>query len=69
MSDHVEMNGTVVQVNREKFSVKIENTDTIVMAQLSGKMRLHRIRVTLGDRIVVRLSPFDLTHGIISSRK
>jgi translation initiation factor IF-1 len=39
-----------------------------VRAQLSGRMRKHRIRVILGDRVTVALSPYDLTHGMITYR-
>lgn len=68
MTDHVELSGKVIAVNRDKFSVQIEKTDKIVTAQLSGKMRTNKIRVLLGDRVGIKLSPYDLTHGILVSR-
>jgi translation initiation factor IF-1 len=40
----------------------------VVRAQLSGRMRKNRIRVVLGDRVTVALSPYDLTHGMITYR-
>ncbi|HUW02896.1 MAG TPA: translation initiation factor IF-1 [Acidimicrobiales bacterium] len=44
------------------FKVKLEN-DHEVLAYISGKMRRNRIRVLLGDRVQVELSPYDLTKG------
>jgi len=40
----------------------------IVRAQLSGRMRRNRIRVILGDKVTVALSPYDLSHGLITYR-
>lgn len=68
MTDHVELSGKVIAVNRDKFLVQIEKTDKTVTAQLSGKMRTNKIRVLLGDRVGVKLSPYDLSHGILVSR-
>lgn len=39
-----------------------------VRAQLGGRLRKNRIRILLGDRVTVRLSPYDLTHGLIVYR-
>ena len=66
---HLEMRGAVVKISREKFHVLIENTETEVLAQLSGKMRLHNIRVLLGDTVVVKVSPYDMTRGFITMRE
>ncbi len=49
------------------FRVKLEN-DYEVLAYLSGKMRKYYIRVLLGDRVRVELSPYDLTRGRIVYR-
>ncbi len=49
------------------FRVKLEN-DYEVLAYLSGKMRKYYIRVLLGDRVRVELSPYDLTRGRIIYR-
>ena len=40
----------------------------IVKAEVSGRMRRYRIRVLLGDRVKVALSPYDLTHGLLTYR-
>jgi translation initiation factor IF-1 len=50
-----------------KFTVKLENGHEI-LAYLSGKMRKYYIRVLLGDRVKVELSPYDLTKGRIVYR-
>lgn len=50
-----------------KFKVKLENGVSI-NATLSGKMKVNSIRVLLGDKVDVELSPYDLTQGIISYR-
>jgi translation initiation factor IF-1 len=49
------------------FRVELENGHT-VLAYLSGKMRKYYIRVLLGDRVKVELSPYDLTRGRITYR-
>ncbi len=66
---HVELIGFVIDTQRGKFKIKMENSETIIWAQLSGKMRQNKIMVVLGDRVKVKCSPFDLTHGIIVSRE
>jgi translation initiation factor IF-1 len=50
-----------------QFRVRLENDHT-VLAYLSGKMRKYYIRVLLGDRVRVELSPYDLTRGRIVYR-
>ena len=50
------------------FKVRINNSDHIVLAQISGKMRKHRIRILVGDRVSVEMSPYDLTRGRITYR-
>ena len=49
------------------FRVELENGHT-VLASLSGKMRKYYIRVLLGDRVKVEMSPYDLTRGRITYR-
>jgi translation initiation factor IF-1 len=50
-----------------QFKVRLDN-DHEVLAYLSGKMRKYYIRVLLGDRVMVELSPYDLTKGRITYR-
>ncbi len=50
------------------FKVKLDNSDHVVLAQISGKMRKNRIRILMGDRVSVEMSPYDLTRGRITYR-
>lgn len=50
-----------------KFRVKLENEQEI-FAHLSGKLRLHHIRILPGDRVKIEMSPYDLTKGRIVYR-
>ena len=50
------------------FKVRLDGSDHEVLAQISGKMRKHRIRILVGDRVSVELSPYDLTRGRITYR-
>lgn len=49
------------------FRVKLDNGQ-VILCHLSGKMRMHRIRLTPGDEVVVEITPYDLTKGRISAR-
>ena len=49
------------------FRVKLENGH-IILAHISGKMRMHFIRILPGDRVTVEISPYDLTKGRITYR-
>lgn len=67
-SDKIELRGTVVDcLPGTQFKVRLDN-DHEVLAYLSGKMRKYYIRVLLGDRVLVELSPYDLTRGRITYR-
>ena len=67
-TDKIEMEGTVVDcLPGTQFKVRLENEHE-VLAYLSGKMRRYYIRVLLGDRVLVELSPYDLTRGRIPYR-
>ena len=50
------------------FQVRLDNSDHIVLAQISGKMRKNRIRILMGDRVSVEMSPYDLKRGRITYR-
>jgi translation initiation factor IF-1 len=66
--DKVEVEGTIVEaLPSTQFRVELENGHT-VLAYLSGKMRKYYIRILLGDRVRVELSPYDLTRGRITYR-
>jgi translation initiation factor IF-1 len=64
----VQLDGLVTQVYAGgQFEIQTD-AGAVVRAQLSGRMRRNRIRVILGDRVTVALSPYDLTHGMITYR-
>jgi translation initiation factor IF-1 len=66
--EKIEVEGTVVDcLPGTQFRVELENGHE-VLAYLSGKMRRYYIRVLLGDRVLVELSPYDLTRGRITYR-
>lgn len=64
----VEVDGIVVQVlPGTKFIVELENKHR-VSAHISGKMRMHYIRILVGDKVKMELSPYDLDNGRIVYR-
>lgn len=66
--EKIEMEGTVIEaLPNAQFKVELENGHE-VLAYLSGKMRKYYIRVLLGDRVKVELSPYDLSRGRIVYR-
>ncbi|MFO8154804.1 MAG: translation initiation factor IF-1 [Pseudomonadota bacterium] len=66
--DHIEMEGTILEtLPNTMFRVELDNGH-IVTAHISGKMRKHYIRITAGDRVVVQLTPYDLSKGRITYR-
>jgi translation initiation factor IF-1 len=64
----IEVEGTVVEpLPNAMFRVELANGHK-VLAPISGKMRMHYIRILPGDRVVVELSPYDLNRGRITYR-
>lgn len=67
-NDVIEVEGKVVDtLPNAMFKVELENGAT-VLAHVSGKIRMHYIRILPGDRVTVELSPYDLTKGRITYR-
>ena len=67
--DKIEVEGMVVEaLPNTQFLVELENGHRI-LAYLSGKMRKYYIRILLGDRVRVEMSPYDLTRGRIVYRQ
>jgi len=65
----IEVEGTVVEpLPNAMFRVELDNGHR-VLAHISGKMRMNFIRILPGDRVLVELSPYDLTRGRIVYRK
>ena len=66
--DVIELEGEVLEsLPNAMFKVKLENGHEI-LAHISGKMRLHYIKILPGDRVTVELSPYDLDRGRITYR-
>jgi len=67
-TDLVELEGVVTKaLGGGVKEIQCEN-NTTVKGVLSGRMKKHRIKVTVGDRVQVRVSPYDPSHGIIAYR-
>jgi translation initiation factor IF-1 len=67
--DVIEVDGTVTEkLPNAMFRVEIANTDQILLAHISGKIRKNFIKVLVGDKVKVELSPYDLTKGRITFR-
>jgi len=63
--DVIEVEGKVVEkLPNAMFQVELENGHKI-MAHISGKLRLHFIRIIPGDKVLIEMSPYDLTKGRI----
>jgi len=66
--DVIEVTGTVVEtLPNAMFRVELENGHR-VLAHISGKMRMHFIKILPGDKVTVELSPYDLNRGRITYR-
>ena len=64
------MEGVVLEVlPNATFRVKLDDTDSVVLGVISGKMRQHNIKVMLGDRVEIEFSPYDVTRGRITRRR
>ena len=64
----ITVEGTVVEaLPNTMFRVELEN-EHVVLAHVSGKMRMHFIKILPGDRVTIELSPYDLTRGRIIYR-
>ena len=67
--DVIEVEGVVVDaLPGTHFKVELENGH-IILAHISGKLRMNYIRILPGDKVTVELSPYDLTRGRITWRK
>ena len=67
--DVIEIEGLVIDtLPNAQFKVRLENGHEI-LAHVSGKIRMHYIRILPGDKVTVEISPYDLTRGRITYRK
>ncbi|MCS7037763.1 MAG: translation initiation factor IF-1 [Saprospiraceae bacterium] len=66
--DLIRQDGVVTEaLANASFRVRLEN-DHVILATISGKMRMHYIRILPGDKVSVEMSPYDLTRGRIVYR-
>ena len=66
--DCIAMDGTIMEaLSNAMFRVELENGHSVT-AHISGKMRMHYIKILPGDKVKVEISPYDLTKGRISFR-
>lgn len=64
----IEQDGTIIEsLSNAMFRVELENGH-IVIAHISGKMRMHYIKLLTGDRVKLEMSPYDLTKARITYR-
>ncbi len=64
----IEVSGRIVEpLPNAMFKVELENGH-VILAHISGKMRMHYIRILPGDRVTVEMTPYDLTKGRITYR-
>ena len=66
--ENIEVQGTILEpLPNAMFRVELENGQ-VILAYVSGKMRMHFIKILPGDKVTVELSPYDLTKGRITYR-
>ncbi len=64
----IEKDGTIIEaLSNAMFRVELDNGH-IIIAHISGKMRMHYIKILPGDKVKVEMSPYDLSKGRISFR-
>ena len=67
--DTIEVSGLIIDKQPNAFfKVQVNNSEHIVLATISGRMRRNRIRILMGDRVDVEMSPYDLSKGRITYR-
>ncbi|ADO83558.1 MULTISPECIES: translation initiation factor IF-1 [Ilyobacter] len=67
--DVIELEGTVLEsLPNAMFKIELENGH-VILGHISGKMRMHYIKILPGDKVTVQISPYDLSRGRIVYRK
>ncbi len=66
--DLISAEGKVVDTTGGSYSIQLDS-GILVTARLSGRMKKFKIRVLVGDRVTVGVSPYDPTHGLITHRQ
>lgn len=72
-SDHIEMEGTIVDSAKGIFRVELDQEQvdgekTVIICTIAGKLRKNKINLLVGDSVKVKISPYDLSRGIIFYR-
>lgn len=70
MSDKIELEGVVQDFSRDLFRVEVDSNGnkTVITCKPSGKIRKNSIKIVPGDKVMVEVSPYDFTKGIIKYR-
>ena len=67
--DLIPAEGTIIDKQPNAFfKVRLDDSEHVVLAAISGKMRKHRIRILAGDKVSIELTPYDLSKGRITFR-
>ena len=67
--DAIKLDGSVVEVlPNTMFRVKLDNFDSPILATISGRIRQNNVKVLLGDKVTLEMSPYDLARGRIVRR-
>jgi translation initiation factor IF-1 len=67
--DLIEIRGRIIEaLGGGQYSIQVDGNDTVLRARLGGKMKQKHIRVIPGDLVTVGVSPYDMSHGIITWR-
>lgn len=65
----IECGGVVIEsLPNDQFRIRLDGTDHLIQAYIAGNMRKHQIRVLVGDRVTVEMTPYDMTKGRIRFR-
>ena len=65
--DFLELEGVVVDILRDDIKIQLQNGH-IITGYIAGKLRINNIRILIGDKVKVEMSPYDLTRGRITWR-
>jgi translation initiation factor IF-1 len=67
--DIIELTGQVEEVlPGNMFRVRVDNMTTVLLCYMGGRLKQHKIRIILGDKVRVEVSPYDLTKGRVTYR-
>jgi translation initiation factor IF-1 len=68
-SELIELTGVVEEVlPNSTFRVKVDNVGQVVLCYVGGRLKQHKIKIILGDKVKLEMSPYDLTKGRITYR-